>query len=213
MIEFDPFGWFEKYFPAKTLHIIIRASIALLLTAFLIHRIFSYPRYWFKPLWAVETLVYCVFLAIYIIRKDPVDRSRGLREIVIPLIGGVLPFALLFSPPHPFILSSVKYIYAVFIWMTVATCLTLWGLWTLRRSFSVTVEARELVTGGPYRLFRHPVYLGEMLTAAAVATLRFSWINLILLILFFSIQIYRSRMEENKLIRFFPDYEKFAAAS
>ena len=213
MMEFDPFGWFEKYFSAKTLHIIIRAAVALLLVVFLISRILSYPRYWFKPLWAVETLIFCVFLTIYLIRKDPVDRSRGVREIVIPLIGGVLPFALLHSPPHPLILSSVKYIYAVFIWMTAATCLTLWGLWTLKRAFSVTVEARELVTGGPYRFVRHPVYLGEMLTAGAVATLRFSCVNIALLILFIAIQIYRSRLEEEKLSRFFPDYNRFAARS
>ena len=121
MKEFDPFGWLEKYFSAHTLHIMIRAGIALLLAAFLVHRIFSYKRYWFKPLWGVETLIFAVFLVSYIIRKDPVDRSRGAREIIIPLIGGVLPFALLFSPVHPVILSSIKYIYAVFIWMTAGT--------------------------------------------------------------------------------------------
>ncbi len=213
MKEFDPFGWLEKYFSAHTLHIMIRAGIALLLAAFLMHRIFSYKRYWFKPLWGVETLIFAVFLVSYIIRKDPVDRSRGAREIIIPLIGGVLPFALLFSPVHPVILSSIKYIYAVFIWMTAATCLTLWGLWTLKRSFSVTVEARELVTGGPYRFVRHPLYLGEMLTAFAVAVLRFSWINACLLVVFVVIQLYRSRMEEDKLARAFPEYNAFAAKS
>jgi len=213
MKEFDPFGWFEKYFSAKTLHIIIRAAIAILLAVFLISRIFSYPRYWFKPLWGVETLIFGVFLLIYIVRKDPVDRSRGAREIIIPLIGGILPFGLLYSPPHPLIVNSIKHIYGVFIWMTAATCLTLWGLWTLKRAFSVTVEARELVTGGPYRFVRHPVYLGEMLTAGAVATLRFSWLNVVLLILFIAIQLYRSRLEEDKLSRCFPEYRQFAARS
>ncbi len=213
MKEFDPFGWLEKYFSAHTLHLIIRAGVAVILMAFLIHRISSYSRYWFKPLWGVETLIFVVFLVSYLIRKAPVHRSRGAREIIIPLIGGVLPFALLYSPPHRLILSSMTYVYAIFIWMTVATCLTLWGLWTLRRSFSVTVEARELVTGGPYRFVRHPVYLGEMLTAAAVAALRFSWINVALLILFIAIQLYRSRMEEDKLTRVFPRYAGFAAGT
>jgi protein-S-isoprenylcysteine O-methyltransferase Ste14 len=211
MKEFDPFGWLEKYFSPHTLHLIIRAGVAVILMAFLIHRISSYSRYWFKPLWMVETLIFAVFLVSYIIRKDPVERSRGVREIIIPVIGGVLPFALLYSPPHPLILSSMTYVYAVFIWMTVGTCLTLWGLWTLRRSFSVTVEARELVTGGPYRFVRHPVYMGEMLTACAVAALRFSWINAILLLFFIVIQLYRSRMEEDKLARVFPPYTEFAA--
>lgn len=213
MREFDPFGWLEKYIPAHTLHLVIRAGVSLILLAFLVHRISAYDRYWFKPLWAVETLIFVVFLVSYVIRKDPVERSRGAREIIIPLIGGVLPFTLLFSPPHPWVLSSMTRVYAVFIWMTVATCLTLWGLWTLKRSFSVTVEARELVTGGPYRFVRHPVYLGEMLTAASVAALRFSLINIACLIVFVAIQIYRARMEEEKLARFFPQYAGFAAGT
>jgi protein-S-isoprenylcysteine O-methyltransferase Ste14 len=97
--------------------------------------------------------------------------------------------------------------------MTAATCLTLWGLWTLRRSFSITVEARELVTGGPYRLVRHPVYLGEMFTASAVTLWRFSPANMVFLAVFVAIQLYRSRMEENKLVRIFPAYSSFCAKS
>ncbi len=208
---FDPFGWLEKYVSARTLHRLIRAGIALVLVGFLIHRVLSMGRYWFKPLWVVETLVFVVFLLSYGIRKDPLDRSRGAREILIPLMGGILPFGLLFSPARVSLLGSTPCLYMIFVWMTAATCLTLWGLWTLRRSFSVTVEARELVTGGPYRLVRHPVYLGEMLTTAAVCVFRWSWINVFLLVVFIAIQLYRSYMEETKLSRVFPAYGDFAA--
>lgn len=211
--EFDPFGWLERYFSARTLHLIIRGGIIVILLVFLIHRITSYNRYWFKPLWAAETLIFVVFFISYAIRRDPVSRSRGVQEILIPLMGGVLPFTLLFSPPHHIITGSLTLVTIVFIWMTAATCFTVWGLWTLRRSFSVTVEARELVTGGPYRFLRHPVYLGEMLTAGAVAVLRLSWINAALLVLFIAIQLYRSRMEEDKLIRVFPRYPELFAGS
>lgn len=213
MKEFDPFGWLERYFSAATLHLMIRGGIMVILLIFLIHRISSYDRYWFKPLWAAETLIFVVFLISYAIRRDPVSRSRGVREILIPIIGGVMPFTLLFSPPHRLIISSITYVTIIFIWMTAATCLTVWGLWTLRRSFSITVEARELVTDGPYRLVRHPVYLGEMFTTAAVAVLRFSPANVALLLLFAAIQLYRSRMEENKLAQVFPAYGAFAARS
>jgi len=209
--EFDPFGWLERYFSAKILHLAIRGGIIAIMFVFVIQRIMSYNLYWFKPLWAAETLIFVVFLISYAIRRDPVIRSRGVREILIPLVGGVLPFTLLFSPPHQLMISSMTYVYIVFIWMTAASCFTLWGLWTLRRSFSITVEARELVTDGPYRLIRHPVYLGEMLTTVAVAILRFSPANVGLLLLFVVIQLYRSRMEEDKLARVFPAYNMFAA--
>ena len=211
--EFDPFGWFERYFSARALYIMIRCGIMTVLLVFLIQRITAYPHYWFKPLWAAETLIFVVFLVSYALRSEPVSRSRGVREILIPLLGGVLPFALLLSPPHPMASSSVTYLYIIFLWMTAAACLTVWGLWTLRRSFSITVEVRELVTVGPYRFVRHPVYLGEMLSALGVAVLRFSAANAALLLLFTAIQLYRSRMEENKLACVYPAYRDFAARS
>lgn len=211
--NFDPFSWFERYFSPRTLHLMIRVGIMMVLTVFLIHRIVSYERYWFKPLWAAETLVFVIFLMSYAVRKDPVKRSRGVGEIVLPLMGGVLPFALLFAPPHPAVIGSPTYLYIIFISMTAAACLTVWGLWTIRRSFSITVEVRELVVGGPYRFVRHPVYLGEMLSALGVAVLRFSPQNAVLLLLFVAIQLYRSRMEENKLAGVYPAYRDFAARS
>ena len=211
--NFDPFDWLTRYFSPHALHLMIRAGIMIVLLVFLIHRIVTYQRYWFKPLWAAETLIFLVFLVSYAVRSEPRSRSRGVREIMIPLLGGVLPFALLLAPPHPAAISSVTYLYGIFIWMTAAACLTVWGLWTLRRSFSITVEVRELVTAGPYRFIRHPVYLGEMLSALGVAVLRFSPLNTTLLLLFVAIQLCRSRMEENKLASVYPAYRDFAARS
>lgn len=213
MTPFDPFGLLEKHISAKTLHRLIRAGIITVLIALLFHRISVWEQYFFKPLWAAEAIVYAVFLFSYIIRQDPVQRSYGAREILIPLAGGMLPFALLFSPPHPLIIGNIASAYAVFIWMTTATLFTVWGLWALRRSFSITVEARALVTSGPYRFVRHPVYLGEMLTAAAVVCLRFSWIDVMIFALFAAVQLYRAKMEEQKLWRVFPAYADFARKS
>lgn len=94
--------------------------------------------------------------------------------------------------------------------MTVATFLTVWGIWTLRRSFSITVDARTMVVAGPYRLVRHPVYLGEMLATAGVAVLHFSPLNLLLVFCFITLQLVRARMEERKLSCNFPEYSCYA---
>jgi protein-S-isoprenylcysteine O-methyltransferase Ste14 len=103
---------------------------------------------------------------------------------------------------------------ALFWAMAASTALTAWGLWTLRRSFSITVEARALVTRGPYRLVRHPVYLGEAVSAAAVALWRPSAANLALALLFAALQLWRARMEERKLARAFPaEFRAWAARS
>jgi protein-S-isoprenylcysteine O-methyltransferase Ste14 len=158
-----------------------------------------------------ETLIYVVFLVSYAIRIDPIERSRGLKEIIIPLIGGVLPFALLSSPPSLLPAGNWLMIYIIFYWMTATTALTIWGLWTLRCSFSITVEVRALITNGPYRWIRHPIYLGEILTALAVTIWRFSILNLALFTLFVIIQLLRARWEEAKLSRVFAAYSIYAA--
>jgi len=61
MREFDPFGWMEKYFSAKTLHLMIRAVVVTVTLVFLIHRISLFNSYPFKPLWAAETLILWYF--------------------------------------------------------------------------------------------------------------------------------------------------------
>jgi protein-S-isoprenylcysteine O-methyltransferase Ste14 len=94
----------------------------------------------------------------------------------------------------------------VFSWMTASTAFTLWGLWTLRRSFSITVEARGLVTGGPYAWVRHPVYAGEIAAAAGVAAWRLSAVNILIFLAFVVVQLVRSRTEEEKLTRVLPGY-------
>ncbi len=43
-------------------------------------------------------------------------------------------------------------------------CLHLWAKLTLRRSFGIVAANRGVKIGGPYRLIRHPMYAGYMLT-------------------------------------------------
>jgi protein-S-isoprenylcysteine O-methyltransferase Ste14 len=210
---FDPFAWLEKAASPGRAHLVLRAAAVVLLFGFLAHRISQYPDYFFKPLWVVETLIYVVFIVSYAVRMDPLVRSRGAKEILVPLAGAVLPFALLFTRPAPWIAHRPPCLYAVFSFMTAATALTVWGLWALRRSFSITVEVRNVVKRGPYRFVRHPVYLGEMCTAAAVMVWRFSVTNTALFALFVVIQLVRARWEESKLAKAFPAYHRYCQAT
>jgi protein-S-isoprenylcysteine O-methyltransferase Ste14 len=210
---FDPFQMAGRHLGEERLHRLIRAFMVLVLAAFLIHRVSQYRLFAVKALWLAETALFSVLILAFLLRTNPVNRSRGAAEIIIPLVGSALPFSLLLSPPAPFVTGNRALFFSLLWGMALATLLTVSGMWTLRRSFSITVEARVLVTGGPYRLIRHPIYSGEILAAVAVAAIRFSPANLGIILLFIAIQLYRSRLEEQKLAATFPEYREFAGRS
>lgn len=94
------------------------------------------------------------------------------------------------------------------IWLG-AALLSLWPLWWLRRSFSLEPEARTLVTSGPYRLARHPIYavyllinLGILLRhlTPELAAVMAVWVALLLV---------RIRYEEGVLTAAFPEYRDY----
>ena len=61
--------------------------------------------------------------------------------------------------------------------------LVLWSLLALGTRFGIGPADRGLIQTGPYRLVRHPMYLGELLFRAAAAFLAPDWLAALLLVL------------------------------
>jgi protein-S-isoprenylcysteine O-methyltransferase Ste14 len=88
---------------------------------------------------------------------------------------------------------------------------SVWGLAYLRRSFSIIPEARRLVTGGPYSLSRHPVYLGEVVAAIGINLATSGWLGALAVGYFIGCELLRIRWEESVLSRAFPnEYPAYA---
>jgi len=82
----------------------------------------------------------------------------------------------------------------------------------LGRCFGVLPDVRGLVTRGPYRLVRHPLYLGELtaslgmvIGADSLLIPATSWSVCLIC------QLARTRYEERALRAEFPEYESYAA--
>ncbi|OLC00624.1 MAG: hypothetical protein AUI15_07125 [Actinobacteria bacterium 13_2_20CM_2_66_6] len=94
---------------------------------------------------------------------------------------------------------------------TAGLAYSVWGLAYLRRSFSIIPEARRLVTGGPYSLSRHPVYLGEIATAIGVNLATAGWLSALAIVYFVACELLRIRWEERILALTFPnEYPEYA---
>jgi protein-S-isoprenylcysteine O-methyltransferase Ste14 len=159
----------------------------------------------------VLTLAFIALVgSTYLTRMRAVGKARGLREIVFPMfvfLAGIAGMAILVLrykvPRHPALVLSGLALASCGI------CCSLWALVHLRNSFSILAEARRPVTTGPYRLVRHPLYLGEALTmlglcltlGSAAALLFWASIN--------ALQLFRARIEEEKLARQFDEYRAY----
>ena len=67
---------------------------------------------------------------------------------------------------------------------------------TLGRSFGLLPATRGLVTGGPYRVVRHPIYLGYLVSHLGFLLTNFSWQNMAVLATLYLAQIVRMVREE-----------------
>lgn len=88
---------------------------------------------------------------------------------------------------------------------------TLYAVLHLGRCFGILPEARGLVTSGPYRFVRHPVYVGEFLMYGGLVLGAASARNLAGAAVFVAAQSVRMRLEERALEREFPEYASYAA--
>jgi protein-S-isoprenylcysteine O-methyltransferase Ste14 len=84
--------------------------------------------------------------------------------------------------------------------------LVLWSLLTLGTRFGIAPADRGLVSHGPYRLVRHPMYLGElMLRLALVSTSSQPYLAAGLFLALVTIQVLRAIREEH-IISGYPAY-------
>jgi protein-S-isoprenylcysteine O-methyltransferase Ste14 len=98
--------------------------------------------------------------------------------------------------------------------LAVAVAGTVWMLASvlaLGTCFGILPEARGLVTRGPYRLVRHPLYLGEITVCAGLVIASPSGGNLLLGAIFGAGQVVRMHLEEAELTAAFPEYTTYAA--
>jgi protein-S-isoprenylcysteine O-methyltransferase Ste14 len=174
---------------------------------------------------AFDILVFFSFVGRVEARKHP----EGFWENVYPLITVFLPvtgFTLLFipevrqlvpgfskttveamrdlSPIFPFYMNMVGTLAGL-----AGAAFSIWALSYLRRSFGLRTAVRELVTGGPYRWARHPLYAGEIVHILGLAILSATPAGLYLFVVAVALQLVRAKIEERKFLRTVPEYAAY----
>ena len=82
---------------------------------------------------------------------------------------------------------------------------------TLGRRFGVVAANRGLCLFGPYKIVRHPIYMGYLVTHIGFCLLNLTAFNLVLFTCVYAFQVPRILAEERMLSED-PDYQKYKAS-
>jgi len=69
----------------------------------------------------------------------------------------------------------------------------------------------ELITSGPYRVIRHPMYLAQLIAVLPLVIDYFTWLRLVVFVLLIITLLVKMVFEEKHLKQQFPDYAEYVA--
>jgi protein-S-isoprenylcysteine O-methyltransferase Ste14 len=155
----------------------------------------------------LSTIAFLILMAASIIlRTRPSAKASGLEPRISALIGTFLVYGITAFPRRELDLSLE----------IVSTLLTMIGnagaifaLSQLGRSFSIMAETRQLVTSGPYRFVRHPLYLAEEIAMVGIFIQFVSAWTALILAAQIAFQLRRMHNEELVLAASFPEYDAY----
>lgn len=155
------------------------------------------------------TTAFFMLLLVFvtIIRSQPTGKSSGLEPRISALLGTFLSYGLVLFPKNELSLS-LQLLSMILIW--IGTVGAIISLCQLGRSFSIMPESRQLITSGPYRFVRHPLYLTEEIAVIGIFLQYASIWTAILLLAQIIFQFRRMHNEEMILVATFPEYRTYS---
>jgi protein-S-isoprenylcysteine O-methyltransferase Ste14 len=144
---------------------------------------------------------------MYLMRTKPTGRTEFRSQKIIAFVGS---FAMFFSPIQQENMSSDPVIITTALSiMVIGGIFTIYALANLRRNFSIIPEARSVVTTGPYRFIRHPMYTSEIVWSFGMILPALTWQVGAAYALMLTCLILRAGFEEAVLEKHFPEYGEF----
>ena len=154
-------------------------------------------------------MFFCLAAWLTLVRAQPLAKASGLRPRVAALVSVSLIFAV--DPLCPRLVNPPTWLLFLSAGMILfGNLLALLVLNRLGKSFSVMAEARRLVTEGPYRLVRHPLYATEGIAIIGVFLPYLSVQAALLFAAQIALQVIRMHYEEQVLRQTFPEYADYA---
>lgn len=156
----------------------------------------------------LSATIFLLLIAVVVIaRTRPSAKASGIKPRIAALAGTFLTYAIALFPRREL---SVSMEMTSTVLILIGTLGAVVALAQLGRSFSIMAETRKLVTSGPYRFVRHPLYLTEEIAMLGIF-LQFAsvWAALILALQII-FQLRRMDNEEAVLTSQFLEYATYS---
>jgi len=155
-----------------------------------------------------SVILFLALLAVFhLVRARPTMKSKGLTPRASALAGLTLANLVFLFPRAP---DSGALHLASLVLVLGGNYFCMVALLKLGRSLSIMPEARRLVTDGPYRYVRHPLYLAEAVVLLGIF-LQFRSLPVALIVVaVLGFQFLRMHYEEGVLRAAFPEYADYA---
>jgi protein-S-isoprenylcysteine O-methyltransferase Ste14 len=151
---------------------------------------------------------YVLIIWCYLRRAPAIATSGSVTGFAAALIATLTPSTL------PLVRGAAPGLVQQSVGYALVAAGTAWAVWSVRflgRSISVIAQAREVVDQGPYRLVRHPLYVGELVASLGVAIVANTAWAFCFWIAMCGLQAYRAFREEQVLLQALPGYRSYRA--
>lgn len=184
---------------ARVLDGVERAVVSVLTIGFLARFI---PTVGIHPSNLLLMLGECLSVWFILFRRSG-EATATAEAWTVALVGAFSP--LLARPGGDVLLPPAVGVFLMIVGLSLSVSAKLF----LRRSFGIVAANRGVRREGPYRLVRHPMYMGYLLTHIGFMTLNFMLGNLLIYLTCWAAMLYRIRAEERILFQD-PVYQAYA---
>jgi protein-S-isoprenylcysteine O-methyltransferase Ste14 len=158
---------------------------------------------------ALSATLWGLFIVLINIRPAPLRRNRSPVGVIVALVSQLAVVAVgLFGASS----DGGAAVIASDVLLIAGLAFAIGSVAVLGRCFGILPDVRGLVTHGPYRLVRHPLYLGELTAVLGVVlgSREPLWAGLTWLVCV-GLQLVRTGYEERNIRAEFPEYAEYAA--